>query len=79
MERWAVEIVEALRNQTKNTDDGFMFARVNTSWPLTLRAHDQIISKHLFRNPSLSLLEEDEVLVLKSGCAFYILLRVVPV
>ncbi len=77
MDRWAVELVEALRSQP--TDDGLMLARINTSWPLTLRTHDQIISKHLFRNPTLSLLEEDEVLVLKSGCAFYILLRVVPV
>lgn len=79
MEHWAAEMVEALRSQAKDSGNGLMFAKINTSWPLTLRIHDQIISKHLFRNPSLSLLEEDEVLVLKSGCAFYILLRVVPV
>lgn len=79
-ERWAVEIVEALRGQTAGSGQaGLMFAKIETKQPITLKAHDQIISKNLYINPSLSVEQGDEMLVLQSGTAFYILLKVVPI
>ena len=80
-ERWAVEMVEALRGSVKSGDnggDGLMFAKIKTERPITLLAHDQEISKQLYINPALSPKVGDEVLVLKVGGAFYILLKVVP-
>lgn len=80
-ERWAADMVEALRGPSKganNGGDGLMFARIRTTQPITLLAHNQPISKHLYINPSLSPRAGEEVLVLKSGDAFYILLKVVP-
>lgn len=79
-ERWAVEIVEALRGQAGGTGQaGLMLAKVNTAQPITLLANDQEISKHLHINASLTVRAGDEVLVLQSGVAFYILLKVVPI
>ncbi len=80
-ERWAVEMVEALRGTSKGANsggDGLMFAKIKTERPITLLAHDQEISKHLHINAALSPRAGDEVLVLKAGDAFYILLKVVP-
>ena len=79
-ERWAVQIVDALRGAADGTaQSGLMFAKVNTAQPITLKANDQVISKNLHINASLSLKVGDEVLVLQSGLAFYILLKVVPI
>ena len=50
-ERWAVEMVEALRSGGK--DSGLMFAEVKSVAPLTILAHDQVISKGLYINPAL--------------------------
>lgn len=50
-ERWAVEMVEALRSGGK--DNGLMFAEVKSVDPLTILTHDQIISKGLYINPAL--------------------------
>lgn len=77
-DRWAVEMVEALRGQTGDNRSGLMFARINTAQPITLWVNDQVISKNLSINASLSVRSGDEVLVLQSGIAFYILLKVVP-
>ncbi len=80
-ERWAVEMVEALRGAGRDADsggDGLMFAKIKTERPITLLAHDQVISKHLHINSALSPKVGDEVLMLKVGNAFYILLKVVP-
>lgn len=80
-ERWAVEMVEALCRAGKGADsggDGLMFAKIKKEKPVTLLAHDQEISKHLHINAALSPRAGDEVLVLKVGDAFYILLKVVP-
>ena len=55
------------------------FATVNTASPLTIKAHDQVISKYLYKSASLSLQAGDEVLVYETGVAFYIIAKVVPV
>ena len=52
---------------------------VNTASPLTIKAHDQVISKYLYKSASLSLQAGDEVLVYETGVAFYIIAKVVPV
>lgn len=79
-ERWAVQIVDALRGQAGGAEQsGLMFAKVKATQPITLKANDQDITKNLHINASLSLKAGDEVLVLQSGIAFYILLKVVPV
>ena len=50
-DRWAVEMVEALRSGGGNS--GWMFAEVKSVAPLTILAHDQAISKGLYINPAL--------------------------
>ena len=45
---------------------------------MTIKAHDQVISKHLYKSASLSLQAGDEVLVYESGVAFYVIAKVVP-
>ena len=48
MSRWAVEMAEALRGDGSGGADGsWRFATVNTASPLTIKAHDQVISKYL--------------------------------
>lgn len=76
MSRWAVEMAEALRGDgSSGTDGTWRFATVNTTTPLTIKAHDQVISKHLYKSASLSLQAGDEVLVYESGVAFYVIAR----
>ena len=80
MSRWAVEMAEALRGDCSGGTDGtWRFATVHTASPLTIRAHDQVISKYLYKSASLSLRAGDEVLVYESGVAYYIIAKVVPV
>ena len=79
MSRWAVEMAEALRSDGSGGADGsWRFATVNTASPLTIKAHDQVISKYLYKSASLSLQAGDEVLVYESGVAFYVIAKVVP-
>ena len=81
-ERWTVEMIEAIRGDAGNTSSGsnsLMFAKIRTAQPITLLIHDQTISQSLYISASLSVQAGDEVLVLKSGVAFYILLKVVPI
>lgn len=51
-ERWAADMVEALRSASKSSS-GLMFAEVKSVAPLTILAHDQVISKGLYINPAL--------------------------
>lgn len=67
-ERWAVDMVEALRglggsggSGSGGNDGGLMFAKVNTAKPLTLLAYDQVISKGLYLNPALLVDADDQV------------------
>ena len=46
-ERWAADMVEALRSASKSSS-GLMFAEVKSVAPLTILAHDQVISKGLY-------------------------------
>ena len=80
MSRWAVEMAEALRGDgSSGTDGPWRFATVNTTTPLTIKAHDQVISKHLYKKrlpvpPGRGM----KVLVYESGVAFYVIAKVVP-
>lgn len=79
MSNWAVEMAEALRGDGSGGTSGtWRFATVNTASPLTIKAHDQILSKYLYKNASISLQAGDEVLVYETGVAFYIIAKVVP-
>lgn len=79
MSRWAVEMAEALMGDGSGGADGtWRFATVNTTVPQTIKAHDQVISKYLYKNASLPLKAGDQVLVYESGVAFYIVVKVVP-
>lgn len=80
MSRWAVEMAEALCGAGSGSTNGpWRFATINTTSPLTIKAHDQVISKYLYKSASLSLEAGDEVLVYESGVAYYIIAKVVPV
>ena len=79
MTRWGVERAEALRSDGPGEAGGsWRFAPANTASPLTIKAHDQVISKYLYKSASLSLQAGDEVLVYETGVAFYIIAKVVP-
>ena len=79
MSNWAVEMAAALRGgESGGTSGTWRFATVNAASPLTIKAHDQVISKYLYKHASLSLQAGDEVLVYESGVAFYIIAKVVP-
>lgn len=56
-ERWAADMVEALRSGGKGS--GLMFAEIKSVAPLTILAHDQVISKELYINPALLVWAED--------------------
>lgn len=51
-ERWAADMVEALRSVNKS-GSGLMFAEIKSVAPLSILAHDQVISKGLYINPAL--------------------------
>lgn len=59
---WAVDMVEALRGLAGSggNDSRLMFAKVNTAKPLTLLAHDQVISRGLYINPALLVDADDQ-------------------
>ena len=79
MSNWAVEMAAALRGDDSEDINGiWRFATVNTASPLTIKTHDQVISKYLYTNASLSLQAGDEVLVYETGVSFYIIAKVVP-
>lgn len=58
-ERWAADMVDALRSVGKS-NSGLMFAEVKSVAPLTILAHDQVISKGLYINPALLVWAEGE-------------------
>lgn len=63
-DRWAVNIVEALRpadGGKANSGMGVLEAIVNTARPLTLKINEQIISKNIYIPPSLLVLADDSV------------------
>jgi len=78
-EHWAVEIAGAMRGLAGGNDGlGLLFARVSHPDPLSIRVGGQDISRHLYKNARYRPQAGDEVLVLRRGDAFYILMKVVP-
>ncbi len=58
-DRWAVELVEALRGTESGSESRWIFAKIKTANPLTILTHDQIISKNLYINPALTVKASD--------------------
>lgn len=54
-EHWAAELVGAMRGLvgSKSSNQGLLFATVNTANPLTIRIHDQVINQNLYVNPAV--------------------------
>lgn len=78
--RWAVQIAEAIKAAGNGSGvEGLMLMKINSVQPVTLRSHDQELTKHLYINPDYSPHSGDDVLVYQSGVSFYILMKVVPV
>lgn len=77
--RWAVEIAEAIKAAGDgNGGKGLMLMQINSVNPVTLRSHDQELSRHIYINPDYLPRSGDDVLVYQSGVSFYILMKVVP-
>lgn len=63
-DRWAVNIIEALRenrNGAANGSIGILEATVNTAKPITLKMNNQIVSKNIYIPPSMLVLADDSV------------------
>lgn len=78
--RWAVELAEAIRAAgNESGGESFTLMKINSVHPVTLKSHDQELSRHIYINPDYSPHSGDDVLVYQSGVSFYILMKVVPV
>lgn len=79
-EHWAAELAGAMQGLAggKNSGQGLLFARINSASPLIIQVNGQAISRHLYRNYSYIPQAGDQVLALRQGDAFYILMKVVP-
>lgn len=77
---WAAELASAMRGLAGSGagSHGLLFAHVNNPEPLSIKISGQDISRHLYRNALYQPQAGDEVLVLRHGDAFYLLMRVVP-
>lgn len=62
----------------KDSGQGLLFARINSASPLIIQVNGQAISRHLYRNYGYIPQAGDQVLALRWGDAFYILMKVVP-
>ena len=51
---------------------------INSPSPLSIQVNGQTISRHLYRNYGYTPQAGDQVLALRQGDAFYILMKVVP-
>lgn len=78
--RWAVDLAEAIKSAGNGSGgEGLTLMKINSVQPVTLRSHDQELSRHIYINPDYSPHSGDDVLVYQSGISFYILMKVVPV
>lgn len=77
---WAAELASAMQGLAGSGTGGqrLLFAHVNNPDPLSIKISGQVISRHLYRNAGYSPQAGDEVIVLRHGDAFYLLMRVVP-
>lgn len=65
-ERWASNIVEAIRGSSggaSTQDSGIMTATIQSINPLSIKTHDTVISKNLYINPCY-VLDADRILQL---------------
>lgn len=53
-DRWAADLVEALRGTGSGSESRWIFAKIKTANPLTILTHDQTISRNLYINPALT-------------------------
>ncbi len=78
-EHWAAALAGAMRGLAGgDSGQGLLFARINSASPLSIQVNGQTISRHLYRNYGYTPQAGDQVLALRQGDAFYILMKVVP-
>ena len=78
-EHWAAALAGAMRGLAGgDSGRGLLFARINSPSPLSIQVNGQTISRHLYRNYGYTPQAGDQVLALRQGDAFYILMKVVP-
>ncbi|WP_322175684.1 hypothetical protein [Acutalibacter caecimuris] len=78
-EHWAAALAGAMRGLAGgDSGQGLLFARINSPSPLSIQVNGQTISRHLYRNYGYTPQAGDQVLALRQGDAFYILMKVVP-
>ena len=78
-EHWAAALAGAMRGLAGgDSGQGLLFARINSPSPLVIQVNGQTISRHLYRNYGYTPQAGDQVLALRQGDAFYILMKVVP-
>ena len=75
-EHWAAAMASAMQGLAggNGSGQGLLFARINNA----SQVNGQAISRHLYRNYGYIPQAEDQVLALRQGDAFYILMKVVP-
>ena len=78
-EHWAAALAGAMRGLAGgDSGQGLLFARISSASPLVIQVNGQSISRHLYRNYGYIPQAGDQVLALRQGDAFYILMKVVP-
>ena len=79
-EHWAAAMASAMQVLAggNGSGQGLLFARINNASPLVIQVNGQAISRHLYRNYGYIPQAGDQVLALRQGDAFYILMKVVP-
>lgn len=79
-EHWASELASAMRglSGSGSSGQGLLFASIVSSSPLVIKVRGENISRYLYRNYGYMPQAGDEVIALRRGDAFYILMKVVP-
>ena len=79
-EHWAAAIASTMQGLAggSGSGQGLLFARISSASPLVIQVNGQSISRHLYRNYGYIPHAGDQVLALRQGDAFYILMKVVP-
>ena len=79
-EHWAAAMASTMQGLAggSGSGQGLLFARINSPSPLSIQVNGQTISRHLYRNYGYTPQAGDQVLALRQGDAFYILMKVVP-
>lgn len=79
-EHWAAAMASTMQGLAggSGSGQGLLFARISSTSPLIIQVNGQAISRHLYQNYSYIPQAGDQVLALRQGDAFYILMKVVP-